>query len=61
MKLITDEKSLNELKTRLKDKYPNLTDSDLLITNNNEKSMLTMVAYKLRKSKEEMSKIVDDL
>ncbi|MGC9344384.1 MAG: hypothetical protein ACP5E3_16895 [Bacteroidales bacterium] len=61
MKITPDEISLNELKNRLKDKYPNLKDSDLLITNNNEKSMLTMVAYKLRKSKEEMRKIVEDL
>lgn len=61
MKVTADEKSLDELKTRLKFKYPMLTKRDLLITNNNQKSMLTMVAYKLRKSKEEMSKIVEDL
>ena len=61
MKVTADINSLNELKTRLKFKFPTLTNKDLLITNNSEKSMLTMVAYKLRKSKEEMSKIVEDL
>ncbi len=55
------ELSFNELKSKLKNKYLSLTDSDLSITHNNEKTMLTMVAYKLRKSREEMSEIVKNL
>ncbi len=61
MIVLANTESFNELKSKLKNKYPSLTDSDLSITNNNERSMLTMVAYKLRKSKEEMSNIVERL
>lgn len=60
--IITQEKnSSNELIIKLKEKFPSLTKADLHITNNNESDMLTLVAYKLRKSKEEMFKIVKDL
>jgi tRNA(Phe) wybutosine-synthesizing methylase Tyw3 len=61
MKVTQDEKSISELKTKLKRKFPSLTNNDFLITNNDLARMLTMVAYKLRKSKEEMSEIVDKL
>jgi hypothetical protein len=61
MKIAINKENLKELTTKLKNKYPSLTDSDLTITNNNEESMLTMVAYKLRKSKEEMSLIIEEL
>jgi len=61
MIVLANTESFNELKSKLKNKYPFLTDSDFSITNNNEKAMLTMVAYKLRKSKEEMSIIIDNL
>ena len=61
MKVTQDEKSINELKTKLKGKFPSLENSDLLITNHDVAKMLTMVAYKLRKSKEEMGEIVDKL
>lgn len=61
MKVTQDAKSINELKTKLKEKYPSLTPNDLLIVNNDQASMLTLVAYKLRKSKEEMSGIIDKL
>ena len=52
---------LQNLTRKLKARYPSLTDSDLLISNDDEKSMLTMVAYKLRKSKQEMSSIIENL
>jgi hypothetical protein len=61
MKVTQDENSISELKTKLKGKFPSLTNSDFLITNHDLARMLTMVAYKLRKSKEEMSEIVDKL
>jgi hypothetical protein len=61
MKVTQDEKSFSELKIKLKEKYPTLTNTDLYIKNNNLAIMLTIVAYKLRKSKEEMSEIVENL
>jgi hypothetical protein len=61
MKVAVNKENLKELTTKLKNKYPSLTDIDLSITNNNEENMLTMVAYKLRKSKEEMSIIIEEL
>jgi hypothetical protein len=61
MELAVNKENLKELTTKLKNKYPSLTDSDLSITNNNVANMLTMVAYKLHKSKEEMSLIIEEL
>ena len=61
MIVLANTESLNELKSKLKNKFPSLTENDLNISNNNEKDMLTMVAYKLRKSKNEMSNIVEGL
>ncbi|MBN1597774.1 MAG: general stress protein CsbD [Bacteroidales bacterium] len=56
-----NQQSLDELKLRLKKKYPKLTDTDLRTSENNEKDMLRIVAYKLGKTKEEMSKIIEEL
>ena len=61
MRLNYKIESVDELRAKLKSKYPQLTESDLHVKNEQEKDMLTMVAYKLRKSKEEMSKIIEDL
>lgn len=61
MKVAENKENVKELTAKLKNKYPSLTDSDLSVTNNNEGNMLTMVAYKLRKSKEEMSIIIEEL
>ena len=61
MKVTSDEYSITELKNKLLVKYPSLSKSDLLITNQDHARMITMVAYKLRKSKEEMSEIIDKL
>ncbi len=56
-----NKESINELKLKLKRKFPSLTDIDLNVSNNNSKNMLTMVAYRLRKSQEEMNKIIEQL
>ena len=61
MRLNYKIESVDELRAKLKSKYPQLTESDLQVKNEQEKDMLTMMAYKLRKSKEEMSKIIKDL
>ena len=47
-----------ELQTKLKAKYPELTDTDLAYEDTMEQDMLRMVEYKLGKSKEEMQKII---
>jgi hypothetical protein len=55
------KESFDELKMKLKKNFPSLSDSDLKIRDNDEKMMLTLVAYKLRKSKAEMSEIIERL
>ncbi len=52
------EMDWNELKKRLKQKYPELTDIDLLTTNGEEENMLRMVEYKLGKTKKELKEII---
>jgi hypothetical protein len=47
-----------ELQTKLKAKYPELTDADLEYQETKEQDMLRMVEYKLGKSKDEMQKII---
>jgi len=47
-----------DLQLKLKDKYPQLTDSDLHFDKASEKDMLRMVGYKLRKTKREMKNII---
>jgi len=50
-----------ELKNKLKLKYPQLTDNDLISSKDNEIEMLRMIEYKLRKTKEEMQEIIAEL
>lgn len=61
MKLNYSPKNLSELKTKLRNKYPQLTDADVYSTLGNEKDMLRMIEYKLRKTKEEMLDIIAGL
>ena len=51
----------DELKTKLKEKYPQLSETDLQHENGMEKNMLRMVEYKLQKTKQEMHKIILEL
>jgi hypothetical protein len=48
----------DQLKNRLKREYPQLTDTDLQHEEGLEDSMLRMVEYKLKKTKEEMREII---
>jgi len=48
----------NGLKKKLKQKYPELTEVDLLTTNGEEEDMLRMVEYKLGKTKKEFKEII---
>jgi uncharacterized protein YjbJ (UPF0337 family) len=52
------EMDWNGLKKKLKQKYPELTDTDLLTTNGEEEDMLRMVEYKLGKTKKELKEII---
>jgi hypothetical protein len=49
----------NELKSKLKQKYPQLTDADLLRRYNTNEEMLTMIALKLRKTNKELQEIIE--
>jgi len=49
------------LTSKLRDKYPELSERDLIISNNTETDILRMVAYKPGKTKQEMSEIVKEL
>lgn len=53
--------NLNELKLKLRKKYPQLTDTDVFSSEGNENNMLRMVEYKLGKTKEEMLEIIEKL
>jgi hypothetical protein len=50
-----------ELQTRLKNKYPELTEADLEYQEPLENDMLRMVEYKLGITKEEMQAIIKGL
>jgi len=52
------EMNWDELKKKLKHKYPELTDIDLLTANGEEEDMLRMVEYKLGKTKKELKEII---
>jgi uncharacterized protein YjbJ (UPF0337 family) len=51
----------NELKGRLKQKYGNLTDDDLMFTEGKEDEMLGRLQKKLGKSKDEIRRLIADL
>ena len=55
------QKNFLDLKSKLRKNYPQLTDADLHYSNRKEKDMLRMVAYKLRKTKQEMLEIITEL
>ena len=47
----------NEKKEKLKEKYPNITDEDLLFREGKEKEMMELLGYKLGKTHEELRNI----
>ena len=51
----------NERKGKLKQKFANLTDDDLLFAEGKKDEMLGKLQIKLGKSKEEMHKILSEL
>lgn len=61
MKEIMNSLPLNELQSKLKQRYPELTEADLQLHQTSKKDMLQMIGYKLRKSKAEMLRIIQFL
>ncbi|MFA5971376.1 MAG: hypothetical protein WC780_03405 [Lentimicrobiaceae bacterium] len=59
MKKTVNSGPLNELQTKLKQKFPELTDADLQLQQTSKKDMLQMIGYKLRKTKNEMLHIIN--
>jgi uncharacterized protein YjbJ (UPF0337 family) len=51
----------NELKGKLKQKFGNLTDDDLMFTEGREDEMLGILQKKLGKSKDEIRRLIADL
>lgn len=51
----------NELKGKLKQKYAELTDDDLLYAEGKKDELVGRMQVKLGKTKEEVHKIIDDL
>jgi uncharacterized protein YjbJ (UPF0337 family) len=51
----------NEKKARLKQKYANLTDNDLMFAEGKTEEMFGRLQTKLGKTKEELHKIIDAL
>jgi hypothetical protein len=61
MNELTTSDHWRELQTKLKEKYPELTEADLHYKEPLEQDMLRMVEYKLSKTKEEMQEIISGL
>jgi hypothetical protein len=59
--IILHQGTIGELKKRLRKKYPQLTDTDLLSSEGDKNDMLRMIEYKLRKTKQEMQDIIERL
>jgi hypothetical protein len=62
MEEIKNSLPLNELQSKLKKRFPQLSESDLqLLYQSGKKEMLQMIGYKLRKTKDQMSQIINTL
>jgi len=61
MNLFIKKNNWDELKIKLKEKYPQLTEADMQHNDGNEESMLRMIEYKLRKTKKEMQEIISGI
>ena len=61
MKEKTDPGYWDELKTKLKKKYPQLLPADFQHKHGEEERMIRVIEYKLRKSNDEMKAIIAGL
>ena len=53
--------SWKEIKAKLKQRYPDLTDDDLTFSSGKEEALLARVQKRLGKSSEELRQIIHDL
>jgi uncharacterized protein YjbJ (UPF0337 family) len=51
----------NQVKVKIKQKYPNITDNDLLFNDGKEQEMLEMLGYKLGKTKEQIHNLISSI
>jgi hypothetical protein len=61
MDRVLDPVIWNNLKFKLKQQFPVLTNADLLSRTGMEEDLLRMVAYKLGKTKKELQAIIEKL
>jgi hypothetical protein len=61
MEPISKKWNLEELKSKLRIEYPQLTDTDMQHEEGKEENMFRMVEYKLHKTKPEMKQIIEEL
>jgi hypothetical protein len=61
MDRVLDPVTWNNLKFKLKQQFPVLTNADLLSRTGMEEDLLRMVAYKLGKTKKELQEIIEKL
>ena len=61
MTTLTIKGTWNEVAGKLKQKYANLTDNDLLFKEGKEEELLGRMQNKLGKSKEEIRKLIEKL
>jgi hypothetical protein len=61
MEEIANSIPLEELQGKLKQKFPELADVDLLQVETSKKDLLLIICYKLRKTKNEMLHIINFL
>ena len=50
----------DDLKGKLKQKYPELTNSDLLWRHGTEEDLLRTIAFKLGKTKKELQRVIEN-
>ena len=61
MNTITLKGNWNELKGKLKQRFSNLTDDDLLFSEGKEDELLGRLQKRLGKSKDEVKRLIEDL
>lgn len=61
MEEIVNSIPFDELQSKLKQRFPELKDEDLLLDQNNKKDKMQIICYKLRKTKDEMMRIIQFL
>lgn len=61
MNINLNQEYWNELKMKLQKKYPQLNNTDFQHQKGKEESMLRLIEYKLRMSKEQMKEVIEGL